>query len=227
MLITSPHIDEIAAALAKAQAVMNNAAKDALNPAFRSRYADIASVRAAIQGPLSAVEIAVIQAPGLSATGAVTVETRLAHSSGQWFACIMTATPRDGSPQAIGSAVTYLRRYGLMAMAGIAPDDDDDGDASSRAPSAAPPPRATSPEDAAARRASHHPTWAANKAAFFARISQPDIDATYADVCAVCERMGRPRPSQLDPDSLQRLTTYLTTERGKAALRSPTPCEGV
>jgi len=131
MLTTSTDINEIASALAKAQGAMDNASKDRSNPAFKSKYADLASVRDATSGPLSANGIAVLQAAATTAEG-VTVETRFVHTSGQWFACTVGAVPKAYDPQSIGSAITYLRRYGLMSMAGIAPEDDDGNAASGR-----------------------------------------------------------------------------------------------
>lgn len=126
-MTTSESINELAAALAKAQAQITGASRTAANPFFKSRYADLASVWDAVRGPLTAHGLAVVQAP--STEGArVTVTTRLIHSSGQWIEASLAATCKDESPQAIGSAVTYLRRYGLQAVAGV-PSVDDDGEA--------------------------------------------------------------------------------------------------
>jgi len=123
-MTTSDSINEIAGALAKAQAEMGGAKKDAANPFFKSKYADLASVREAVNGPLSKHGIAVIQSP--SAEGAVvSVVTLLAHSSGQWMRGEAKCTAKDDSPQSVGSATTYLRRYALQSFAGIAPEDDD------------------------------------------------------------------------------------------------------
>lgn len=128
--VTSPSIAALAAALAKAQGEMGVAVKDASNPFFKSKYADLASVSEACRGPLSKNELAFLQP--LSASGAhVTVTTILAHSSGEWISQALTITAKDESAQSIGSAATYGRRYGLMSMVGIAPDDDDDGNAAS------------------------------------------------------------------------------------------------
>ena len=120
----SEQIDALAAALAQAQSVMGGAVKDSANPFFKSRYADLSSVVDACRGPLTANGIAVIQSP--SAEGPrVSVETLLVHASGQWVSGTVTTTAKDDSPQSIGSAITYLRRYGLQSFVGIAPVDDD------------------------------------------------------------------------------------------------------
>lgn len=123
---TTDNIGEIAAALAAAQAQMGAALKDSTNPHFKSRYADLASVVEATRPHLAAHGIAIVQmAETLKETGEVVVTTALIHKSGQIIAGRLSATCKDLAPQPVGSAITYLRRYGLMAIAGIAPDDDD------------------------------------------------------------------------------------------------------
>jgi hypothetical protein len=123
----SETIGKLAEALSKAQASMVGAHKDAKNPHFKSAYATLESCWDACRGPLTANGIAVIQAP--EADGAsVSVATVLIHSSGEWMSSKVSATGRDASPQSVGSCVTYLRRYGLMSMVGLAPTDDDDGE---------------------------------------------------------------------------------------------------
>ena len=131
----SETINELAAALAAAQGKIENASKDSANPYFRSRYADLASIWDAVRGPLSENGLAVVQ-PVRVEGSSVTVTTLLAHASGQWISSDLTMTAqkqiKDGggwekldSPQAIGSCITYARRYALAAMAGVAPEDDD------------------------------------------------------------------------------------------------------
>ena len=123
-LTHSDALNELAAALAKAQGLIANASKDSANPFFKAKYADLASVREAIRGPLAAHGLAVVQSP--AADGAtVSVETLLMHSSGQWIKGLVTATAKDAGPQAIGSCITYLRRYALQAFSGVAAEDDD------------------------------------------------------------------------------------------------------
>ncbi len=123
-MTTSEQINELAAALAKAQGVMNGAAKDSANPFFKSKYADLASVWEACRKPLTENGLSIIQSP--SADGVkVSIETRLLHTSGQWIAGTVTTSAKEDTPQAIGSAITYLRRYALQSFAGVAPEDDD------------------------------------------------------------------------------------------------------
>lgn len=128
---TSESINEIAAALAKAQGAIEGAVKGKENPHFRSKYADLGAVWDACREHLSKNGIAVVQPINVvespDRTAAVQVVlTRLVHGSGQWI-------EDGGTPlllskqdmQGLGSAITYARRYGLMSMVGIAPEDDD------------------------------------------------------------------------------------------------------
>jgi hypothetical protein len=121
----SDAINEIATALAKAQGAIKNAKKDSANPFFRSTYADLASVAEACRPQLAANGIAVVQAPSTGEDGRVSVETMLVHSSGQWMSETVSVKPKDDGAQALGSVITYLRRYSLAAFAGVAPEDDD------------------------------------------------------------------------------------------------------
>jgi hypothetical protein len=121
----SEQINEIGAALAKAQRVMKGAKKDSANPFFKSKYADLASVADACLDQLNDNAIAVVQSPSTLDDGRVSVETMLVHASGQWMSETLTGKPKDDGPQALGSVITYLRRYALAAFAGVAPEDDD------------------------------------------------------------------------------------------------------
>ena len=118
---------QISGALAAAQAEIEAAPKDHENPHFKSRYADLNSVREACRIPLAKNKIAVIQLPHAEGK-TVTVTTRLAHASGEWIECDLSADAQGPGIQQIGAAITYLRRFGLSAMTGVAPDDDDDGE---------------------------------------------------------------------------------------------------
>jgi hypothetical protein len=124
---TSESIGQLADALAKAQGRIKAATKDAENPHFKSKYADLTAIMAACREPLSANGIAVVQ--GVSAeAAAVTVTTRLLHSSGEWIESALTAQARDASPQSIGSVTSYCKRYGLSALVGVVADEDDDAE---------------------------------------------------------------------------------------------------
>ena len=122
-MTTSEHINEIAAALAKAQAGMKNAALNKVNPHFKSKYADLAGIRDTVIPSLTANGIAVVQTLDNEA-----VLTRLMHTSGQWIES-RCQIPNGGDMQKMGSAITYARRYSLSAICGIAADEDDDANA--------------------------------------------------------------------------------------------------
>lgn len=123
----SDSISAIAAALAKAQGEIQFASKDRENPHFKSSYADLASVWDACRQPLAKQGLSVAQGVDANETG-VTVTTLLLHSSGEWLESSLTMKADRQGPQAVGSIVTYARRYSLAAMVGVAPADDDDGE---------------------------------------------------------------------------------------------------
>lgn len=126
----SASISELAKALALAQAEIKPAAKDKLNPHFKNQYADLASVWDACRSALTKNGISVVQAPGIDQTEAVYLDTILAHTSGEWICGRLPVRPVQNTPQGLGSALTYARRYGLASMVGVAPDDDDGEEAS-------------------------------------------------------------------------------------------------
>lgn len=123
----------IAAALAAAQAQMGKALKSANNPHFKSKYADLSSVVDATMPALNANGIAVIQPMQESETGRV-VMTKFIHTSGEVLECAIPLIVAKNDMQGMGSAITYARRYGLMSLAGIAPEDDDGNAAAQAAP---------------------------------------------------------------------------------------------
>lgn len=120
----SREIGELAAAMAKAQASMEGAAKDSDNPFFKSKYADLESVWSACRKALTSNGMAVVQTTEFCADGVIVVTT-LIHSSGQWMRGRLFMPLADKKPQAFGSAMTYARRYALAAIAGVYQVDDD------------------------------------------------------------------------------------------------------
>jgi hypothetical protein len=122
------------AALAAAQSEMGKALKDTANPHFKSKYADLASVTDACMPALTRHGIAVLQPPYDDDSGRY-VKTILVHgASGETAECRVPLIVQKNDMQGYGSAVTYARRYGLMCMAGIAPEDDDGNAAVAAAP---------------------------------------------------------------------------------------------
>lgn len=146
---TSEQINEVAAALALAQAAMRPAIKDAMNPAFRSKYADLAAVWDAAREPLTKQGLAVVQDVTMD-EGGIAVTTRLLHKSGQWMEfgpLVVPLSKRDA--HGVGSATSYAKRYSFSACVGIATaDQDDDGNAAVAKPSYEPPKAPAVPSDA-------------------------------------------------------------------------------
>lgn len=121
---------DLMTALSKAQGEIEGAKKDSVNPAFKqpgkpegSKYADLASVWDAIREPMSKNGLAIMQWPRVS-EGAVEIETIVAHGE-QFISDVLWMPCAQMSAHGIGSAITYGRRYALMAVAGVAPEDDD------------------------------------------------------------------------------------------------------
>ena len=124
----------IATALVKAQKAFGPALKTSTNPHFRSRYADLSACVEAVIDSLNNNGIALIQRNYEDNTG-VTVETLFVHESGEILECGKLHVPASKQdPQGYGSALTYARRYSLMAACGIAPEDDDGNAASRKTP---------------------------------------------------------------------------------------------
>ncbi|MDG4650089.1 ERF family protein [Roseibacterium sp. SDUM158017] len=139
----------IAAALTAAQMQMGKALKSAKNPHFKTNYADLTSVMDACLPALNANGIAVVQ-PTTDDENGRYVETVLIHGeSGQELRCRVPLIVQKNDMQGYGSAVTYARRYGLMSMAGIAPEDDDGHAAAQAAPKREEPRRDIGPDQAA------------------------------------------------------------------------------
>lgn len=131
----SESIIELGTALALAQAEMSNPAKNAKNPFFKSSYADLAEVINISKPTLAKFGLSIIQMP-YAMNGHVGVETMIIHKTGEYITSRLNmplGAKKDA--QAVGSAITYARRYSLAAMAGIAQEDDDGNNASGKKPS--------------------------------------------------------------------------------------------
>lgn len=170
---TSEAINEVAAALAKAQGDMSPATRGSKNPFFHSTYASLADVMSACMPALNDNGIAVLQTPIMhgvkelpitkiddngqpitftKSVMRVGMACRLVHASGQWIEGYCCADANGTNPQEVGSTITYLRRYMLQTMVGVAAEDDDgnagaghyapQGSASPRARASKPPQQA-------------------------------------------------------------------------------------
>lgn len=127
---TSSEINELADALSKAQGQMGGASKTADNPFLKSKYADLASVIAAIKEPLASNGLSYIQNP-FTRNGSVGVATRLMHKSGQWLESSFSIPAPKHDAHTYGALVTYCRRFTLQSVLGV-PAEDDDGNSITR-----------------------------------------------------------------------------------------------
>ena len=142
---TSESLDKIAPDFAKAQATIGGAVKDADNPFFNSKYADLSSVWLACKESLHANGISVIQSP-INDGDRIGVSTMLLHKSGQFITDSYTlSVKKNNDPQSDCSSVTYARRNALAAFVGVCPVDDDAEGAMDRKPANKPPPKRKPP----------------------------------------------------------------------------------
>jgi len=124
MMNTEHATPALFAALAKAQAEIENAAKNAANQHFRSKYADLAEVLNTVRPVFAKHGLSLIQSTGFDGS-LVSVTTLVGHAEGGFITSTASCVPAKTDAQGVGSATTYLRRYSLAAMAGVAQEDDD------------------------------------------------------------------------------------------------------
>jgi len=132
---TSEKIDIISPAILAAQKEIGAASKSANNPFFKSKYADFSTVIQAVKEPLNNNGISYMQLVQHDEAGDL-VETVLLHESGQFITTETRAyCKKKDDPQALGSGITYAKRYALQAITGL-PTEDDDGNGAAKAPPA-------------------------------------------------------------------------------------------
>lgn len=131
-MLTSESITKIMPAFIAAQGAFKPAVKDAVNTAFtrgtatpKPSYVSLAQAIDAVEGALRDNKIALLQQTDVTEHGGTILITRLIHESGEWIAGRYPVHAVKADPQGEGSALTYARRYALMALVGIAPEDDD------------------------------------------------------------------------------------------------------
>lgn len=169
-------MQKIAAALVKAQQAFGPALKTASNPHFQKKYADLSACVEAVIDALNQNGIALLQQTHECESG-VMVETVFLHESGETYSAGKLHVPASKhDAQGYGSALTYARRYSLMAACGIAPEDDD-GNAAAAAP--------------AAKAA---PAKSAKAAAKAPTANGPELltEEEVANVTALAEEIGKP-----------------------------------
>lgn len=206
-------------ALAKAQAEIDPAIKRSNNPHFRSRYADLSTVLDAILPPLNRHGLALLQLVGETVDNSVSLTTVLSHSSGAMLSTSSSCPlGRGGGPQGAGSGLTYLRRYAAQAIVGL-PTADDDGNAAQQPVTASSKPQ-TAPKKKSAPKAKkkvkaapkpkqskqHDPSFSAVRGSFAATCK--DIGTNYEELAFICEELGRPRPSMMNPEQRSKLIDW-------------------
>lgn len=124
MMQTEHSTPALFAALAAAQGEIENAAKNAANPHFKSKYADLAEVLNTVRPTFAKNGLSLMQSTGFDGA-LVNVTTLVGHKDGGFITSVASCAPAKTDAQGVGSATTYLRRYSLAAMAGVAQEDDD------------------------------------------------------------------------------------------------------
>lgn len=126
----SESIVKLSSALVKFHGAMGKVGKDSTNPHFRNKYASLSNIIEAVTPHLNANGLAVIQMPSVDG-----LETVLLHESGEFISSVSAIAAKDPmNPQAVGSAITYARRYALGAVLSLNIDEDDDANAATVAP---------------------------------------------------------------------------------------------
>lgn len=129
---TSPSIANLAKALSQFQKEINNPANTAVNPFYKSKYAPLSDVLNVVRPILGKYGLSIIQPPSNDNDG-VYIRTLLMHESGEWIETEpLILKPEKNTPQGVGSAITYGRRYAISSVLGISSEEDDDGNANEK-----------------------------------------------------------------------------------------------
>ncbi|TXH09257.1 MAG: hypothetical protein E6R04_08770 [Spirochaetes bacterium] len=115
-------------ALQKAHAKLLLAPMDSVNPAFKSKYASLESILKTLKPVLAECGLFVSQFP----IGQNTLRTVVGHVSGEKIVSSFSMTPQTDKPHAIGSNISYMRRYALISIFAMVGDPDDDGNEASK-----------------------------------------------------------------------------------------------
>lgn len=133
----SENIGALAGALAKAQGQFRQPKKTRdvkvqtkTGGSYTFKYAELDEILDCVRKPLSENGLAVMQLPTIH-EGWIEIKTLIVHDSGEWLSEVMSCRPEAMELQKLGGAITYLRRYSLQSILGLAADDDDDGNAAS------------------------------------------------------------------------------------------------
>lgn len=125
----SEEVKDLVAAMLSAQRVIKQPKKNATNPHFKNKFADLEACMDCLREPLAANGLTVPQL-----VVGEELHTVLMHTSGQWIKSVYPLVNVAGTPQGMGSCITYARRYALCAMFNLVAEPDDDGQAASTKP---------------------------------------------------------------------------------------------
>lgn len=211
----SESIAKIAPALVAAQAAFPSIVKDGKNPAFRSKYATLDGIMAAVRPALAANGLAVVQGAihpetdGPKLVG-LSVESVLVHTSGEWMATMVPVPVTKSDAHGLGSALSYGRRYGISALLALTTDEDDDGNAATR------PPQQPRHESRQERPAAPPPSPAGQR--LHERVPEtPAAPMSLAKAEAVT--MKGQRLGDMDEERLEKLAAW-ASEKGNAAVHA-------
>lgn len=152
----SESIVKLSAALCRFHGAMGKVGKDSVNPHFRNKYASLSNIIEAVTPHLNAVGLTVVQMPTTEG-----LETLLLHESGEYISSLSTIAAKDPmNPQAVGSAITYARRYAMGAVLSLNIDEDDDATAATVPPKVAPKPAPAAPKTKPALTPEDKANWA-------------------------------------------------------------------
>jgi hypothetical protein len=200
-MLRSCQVSQLIAALVQAQAAIRNPRLDATNPHFRVKYASLAAVRDAVTPALAAQGLTITQFPSTE-QGAVTCETVLWHVSGQYLGNVLRVPVAKQDAQGYGAALTYARRYGLMALCNVVGDEDDDA-----AEDTHPVPAAQDPRK-------EHPTL--SEITYLLRQAGRTDDAIATYWKRTCERCRVERPEDIPQEWQARLLDEVKARLQKA-----------
>lgn len=219
-LFLSPQTDKLFEALAKAQSEIKDADKNrtADTGKYKYKYASLADVIEGARPALSAHGLCLLQPPVSWQPNSVQVTSMIGHGSGQWIAAGLSGSTDGGrlqGLQALGSAITYLRRYAAQGILFAASDDDDAQSLNApstnesrathknySAPNAPPPVTATT---------DHHASWEATKGVFFAALA--GLGIKYEPLKEFCIERGWDKPSTWPAGDRDKLIRDLAPEQ--------------
>ncbi len=222
-------------ALAKAQGAMAKASADSINPAFRSKFVPLPGVLGVVLPAFNSNGLAVLQHPVLEGVEMIHLTTVVTHESGEWMQSVCSmpvAGKRDA--HAVGSAISYLRRYSLASIAGVIQSDDDGNAATDQAPqqpaynprivTAAPQQQAQAPQqaepEARATFVKTQPPISEQEVLNAEQIAQAIAPVDYFTLAAYCAHHNKPAPDKMLAHQQRMMIDWVTNKNGAVAIQT-------